>query len=69
MAREDRGSWAEVKDRTPGRARIVVTVERALGGTLSRHVGFDDRLTGYLRELAVREALANACTELRGAIA
>lgn len=63
------GTWAEAKDDTPGRARIVVTVERALGGTLSRHAAFDDRLTGYLRELAIREALANACTELWVAIA
>ncbi|HEX8795222.1 MAG TPA: hypothetical protein VF765_29945 [Polyangiaceae bacterium] len=63
------GHWAEAKDQTPGMARIVVTIERALGGSVSRHAAFDDRLTGYLRELAIREALANACTELRGAIA
>lgn len=63
------GTWAEAQDSTPEKARIIVTVERALGGTITRHAVFDDRLTGYMRELAIREALANACTELRAAIA
>lgn len=63
------GTWLESKGDIPGAAKIVVTVDRAMGGTVSRHAVFDDRLTGYLRDLAVREAFANACRALRSAIA
>lgn len=62
------GEWTEAKEPRPGTASIIVTVKSAKGHTVSRRAVFDDTLTGYERGLAIHQAFARACVELKAAL-
>jgi hypothetical protein len=47
---------------------VIVRVKSSKSGDVSRHALFDETLTGYEREKAIREALVRACEELRLAL-
>jgi hypothetical protein len=64
------GTWEEVRESTPMRCWIIVSVRTALGATVQRHASFDDTLsTRFERKLAVRGAFVRACEELKSALA
>jgi len=62
------GEMVEGKDQMRGTGSIVVSVKSARHGDVQRHALFDDRLSGYERELAMRRAFVHACEELRRAL-
>jgi hypothetical protein len=62
------GTWLEGKEQVPHKGSIIVEVHSAMRGRVARHALFDDRLQGYERELAIRDAFVRACMELRHAL-
>ena len=62
------GKMIEAKEQAKGKGSIIVVVESASRGTVQRHWLFDDRLTGYERELEIRRAFVRACEELKRAL-
>lgn len=62
------GTTIVTKEQVRGKSAVVVIVESAKGRTVSRHVVFDDTLTGPEHERAVREAFTRACEALKLAL-
>ena len=62
------GTTVVAEEQKRGKGRITVIAENAKGRTVSRHVVFDDTLTGPEHERAVREAFTRACDELMRAL-
>jgi len=62
------GTWVEAKEQIPHKGSIIVDVLSAMRGRIARHALFDDRLQGFQREVAIREAFVRACEELRRAL-
>lgn len=67
--RDIRGTTVVAEEQNRGKGRVTVIAENAKGRTVSRHIVFDDTLTGLERERAVREAFTRACDELMRALA
>jgi hypothetical protein len=63
------GRSIEAKEQTRGKGSIIVVVESVRRGTVQRHWLFDDNLTGFERERAMRTAFTRACEELMAALA
>ena len=59
------GTWIEAKEQVAHKGSVIVTVETAMRGSMSRHALFDDRLQGYEREIAIRKAFVQACENLK----
>jgi hypothetical protein len=66
--REIGGTTMLAEERTRGLGRVTVIAENAKGHTVSRHLVFDDTLTGLERERAVREAFTRVCEALKDAL-
>jgi len=62
------GKTIVANEQKRGRGSVIVIVESAKGRTISRHVVFDDTLTGLERQRAVREAFTRACEALKLAL-
>jgi hypothetical protein len=62
------GDWTEAKEQVPHTGSVMVRVTSRRVGIVQRHALFDDRLTGRQREIAIREAFARACDELKAVI-
>jgi len=62
------GTWIEAKEQVPHKGSIIVEVQSVMRGRVARHALFDDRLQGFQREVAIREAFVRACEELRRAL-